>query len=96
MVGRDFARLRLGVGAAEEAAGLREHVLDEFDAWRATGGAADNLTLAGAGEPTLHAGFGEVLDGLRARSAIPTVLMSNGSLFYLPAVRAAAAPWRAT
>ena len=31
VVGREFARLRLGVGAAQDAAGLREHVLDEFD-----------------------------------------------------------------
>ncbi len=30
VVGREFARLRLGVGAAD-AAELREHVLDEFD-----------------------------------------------------------------
>ena len=28
--GRDYARLRVGVGAAESAAELREHVLDEF------------------------------------------------------------------
>jgi wyosine [tRNA(Phe)-imidazoG37] synthetase (radical SAM superfamily) len=65
-------------------------VLAEFSAWVAAGGKADHITLAGAGEPTLHAGFGEVFDGLRARSAIPTVLMSNGSLFYLPEVRDAA------
>ena len=31
VVGREFARLRIGVGAAEDAAELREHVLDEFD-----------------------------------------------------------------
>lgn len=31
VVGREFARLRVGVGAAADAAGLREHVLDEFD-----------------------------------------------------------------
>lgn len=68
-----------------------EEVLDEFSAWRAAGGKADHLTLAGAGEPTLHLGFGEVLDGLRHRSSIPTVLMSNGSLFFLPEVRNAAA-----
>jgi PTH1 family peptidyl-tRNA hydrolase len=30
VVGREFARLRIGVGAAEDAAGLREHVLEEF------------------------------------------------------------------
>jgi wyosine [tRNA(Phe)-imidazoG37] synthetase (radical SAM superfamily) len=66
-------------------------VLAEFSEWLAAGGRADHVTLAGSGEPTLHAGFGEVLDGLRARSAIPTVLMSNGSLFFLPEVREAAA-----
>jgi peptidyl-tRNA hydrolase, PTH1 family len=31
VVGVGFARLRIGVGAAEDPAGLREHVLDEFD-----------------------------------------------------------------
>ena len=31
VVGAGFARLRIGVGAAGDSAGLREHVLDEFD-----------------------------------------------------------------
>jgi len=31
VVGQGFARLRIGVGAAEDAAGLREHVLEDFD-----------------------------------------------------------------
>jgi peptidyl-tRNA hydrolase, PTH1 family len=31
VVGREFTRLRIGVGAAEDAAELCEHVLDEFD-----------------------------------------------------------------
>jgi PTH1 family peptidyl-tRNA hydrolase len=31
VVGRGFARLRIGVGAAGDPAGLREHVLDEFE-----------------------------------------------------------------
>jgi wyosine [tRNA(Phe)-imidazoG37] synthetase (radical SAM superfamily) len=66
-------------------------VLAEFSDWLAAGGRADHITLAGAGEPTLHSGFGEVLEGLAARSSIPTVLMSNGSLFYLAEVREAAA-----
>lgn len=30
VVGRDYDRLRIGVGAAEESAALREHVLEEF------------------------------------------------------------------
>jgi wyosine [tRNA(Phe)-imidazoG37] synthetase (radical SAM superfamily) len=68
-----------------------QEVLEEFSAWLAAGGRADHITLAGAGEPTLHSGFGEVLAGLAQRSPIPTVLMSNGSLFYLPEVREAAA-----
>ncbi len=36
VVGSGFARLRIGVGAAEDPAGLREHVLDEFDGEEAT------------------------------------------------------------
>ena len=31
VLGRRFARLRIGVGVARDAAGLRDHVLDEFD-----------------------------------------------------------------
>jgi PTH1 family peptidyl-tRNA hydrolase len=31
VLGRGFTRLRIGVGAATDAAGLREHVLDEFE-----------------------------------------------------------------
>lgn len=31
VVGPGFARLRVGVGAAPDSAGLRDHVLDEFD-----------------------------------------------------------------
>jgi PTH1 family peptidyl-tRNA hydrolase len=31
VVGTGFARLRIGVGAAADPAGLREHVLDEFE-----------------------------------------------------------------
>ena len=30
MGGREFARLRIGVGAAQSAAELKEHVLEEF------------------------------------------------------------------
>ncbi len=30
VVGRDYDRLRIGVGAAEDSAALREHVLEEF------------------------------------------------------------------
>lgn len=65
-------------------------VLAEFDRWMVADGKADHLTLAGAGEPTLHLHFGEVLEALTARTSIPRVLLSNGSLFHLAEVRAAA------
>ena len=65
-------------------------VLDEFDRWHAAGGRADYVTLAGSGEPTLHSRFGEILTALRQRAPIPRALLSNGSLFHLPEVRAAA------
>ncbi len=67
-----------------------ETVKQELLAWKNAGGTADYLTLSGSGEPTLHAAFGDVLDFMRAHFSIPSVLLSNGTLFYLPEVRAAA------
>lgn len=66
-------------------------VLAEFDQWLAQDGQADCVTLAGGGEPTLHSRFGEVIDAIGARSKLRRILLSNGSLFSLPEVRAAAA-----
>ena len=62
----------------------------EIAEWLEAGGIADHITLAGSGEPTLHAGFGDVLQSIRSRTDIPTVLLSNGTLFTDPAVREAA------
>jgi len=42
-------------------------------------------------QPTLHSGFGEVLAFIRAKSTIPAVLLTNGTMLYLPEVREAAA-----
>lgn len=66
-------------------------VKDEILRWRDAGGTADYATLSGSGEPTLHSGFGEVLRFLKAELPCPAVLLTNGSLLYLPEVRAAAA-----
>jgi wyosine [tRNA(Phe)-imidazoG37] synthetase (radical SAM superfamily) len=66
-------------------------VLAELARWRADGGAADAITLAGSGEPTLHTRFGEVLRYVRERLGCPAVLLSNGSLFWAPDVRRDAA-----
>ncbi|MCP4723054.1 MAG: radical SAM protein [Desulfobacteraceae bacterium] len=65
-------------------------VLDEIHAWIKTDGVADYMTLSGSGEPTLHSRFGDVLDGLKSID-IPSVLLSNGGLFFDPGVRRAAA-----
>lgn len=67
-----------------------EAVRAELKEWLQDGGRADAITLSGSGEPTLHAGFGDILDAIRDLSAIPAVLLTNGSLLAWPDVRAAA------
>ncbi len=66
-------------------------VLGEFDDWLIHDGQADCVTLAGGGEPTLHSRFGEVIEAIGARCSLRRILLSNGSLFSYPEVRAAAA-----
>jgi wyosine [tRNA(Phe)-imidazoG37] synthetase (radical SAM superfamily) len=67
-----------------------DQVLVEFDDWMARDGQADCVTLAGGGEPTLHARFGEVIDAIGARCPFRRILLSNGSLFSRAEVRASA------
>lgn len=66
-------------------------VLHELACWRKSGGEADHLTLAGSGEPTLHTQFGDVFRWAKEHTDIATVLLTNGSLLYLPDVRQEAA-----
>ena len=66
-------------------------VLSELERWKASGGQADHITLAGSGEPTLHLRFDEVFKWVRERTEVRSVLLTNGSLLYLPAVRRSAA-----
>jgi wyosine [tRNA(Phe)-imidazoG37] synthetase (radical SAM superfamily) len=49
----------------------------------------DYITLSGSGEPTLHAGIGEIIDGIQRITDAPVAVMTNGSLFYDPEVRRA-------
>jgi wyosine [tRNA(Phe)-imidazoG37] synthetase (radical SAM superfamily) len=67
-----------------------QEVLAELQHWLATDESADYVTLGGSGEPTLHSAFGDIFDFLREHSAIQTLLLSNGSLFFLPEVRESA------
>jgi wyosine [tRNA(Phe)-imidazoG37] synthetase (radical SAM superfamily) len=68
-----------------------EEVVAELDDWIKSGGAADYITLAGSGEPTLHSRFGEIIEFIHGASSIPVALLTNGSTLGIPEVRAAAA-----
>ncbi len=67
-----------------------EEVEEELRRWFVIDGQADQITLAGSGEPTLHAEFGRIIDFVRANSKIPVTLLTNGAAMINPQVRAAA------
>ena len=50
--------------------------------------ASDYITIAGSGEPTLHAQLGRLIDGIKELIHIPIALLTNGTLLYRPDVRA--------
>jgi wyosine [tRNA(Phe)-imidazoG37] synthetase (radical SAM superfamily) len=66
-------------------------ILAELRCWLTTGQTADFITACGSGEPTLHTDFGDLFRFVRAETACRSLLLSNGSLFYLPEVRRDAA-----
>jgi wyosine [tRNA(Phe)-imidazoG37] synthetase (radical SAM superfamily) len=43
-------------------------------------GQVDWITIVGSGEPTLHSGIGELIQGIKALSSIPLAVITNGSL----------------
>ena len=47
----------------------------------------DVIALAGSGEPTLYAGLGEVVEGIKALTDVPLVVITNGSLLGRPDVQ---------
>ena len=68
-------------------AGRRE----EGERKKEEGGGLDFITASGSGEPTLHLRFGDLFRFVRAETPCRSLLLSNGSLFYLPEVRRDAA-----
>lgn len=65
-------------------------VLEELKDFFATQADPDTITFSGAGEPTLNAAIGEVLQFIKANKPdIQTALLTNGTLFADPRVRAA-------
>ncbi len=63
---------------AEVQAALAEHGPGEID-W---------ITFVGSGEPTLHSDMGWLIEGVKQLTDIPVSVITNGSLLYLPEVRA--------
>ncbi len=65
-----------------------ELVLAELRETLARGLKADFITIGGSGEPTLNSRLGELIDGIKKITDIPVALLTNGTLFYRPDVRA--------
>lgn len=63
----------------------------ELKEWRAGGGTADFVTVTGSGEPTLHTGFGHILEFIKKEIKLKSALLTNSTLLDLPEVREAAA-----
>ncbi len=42
----------------------------------------DFITVSGAGEPTLHSGLGGIIQGIKAMTAVPVAVITNGSLLW--------------
>jgi len=51
----------------------------------------DVITLAGSGEPTLYAGIGALIEGIKKITSTRVALLTNGALFHRADVRAEAA-----
>jgi wyosine [tRNA(Phe)-imidazoG37] synthetase (radical SAM superfamily) len=47
----------------------------------------DYISIAGSGEPTLHARLGELIDGIKQVTDVPVAIITNGTLFYRPDIR---------
>jgi len=62
-------------------------VCAELERWLAEDGAAETITFAGSGEPTLYSRLGELIDFIKARTEIPVIVLSNGTLLHQPDVR---------
>ncbi|MEE9913013.1 MAG: radical SAM protein [Deltaproteobacteria bacterium] len=64
-------------------------IFDELKIKLASGEAPDYISIAGSGEPTLHSYIGELIGMIKNMTNIPLAVLTNGSLLYLPEVRAA-------
>ena len=74
---RKTVRRRRWLEAADVIAGVRDRLSSEPDV----------IALAGSGEPTLHAGLGEVIAGIKELTSVPVAVITNGSLLGRPSLR---------
>ncbi len=63
-------------------------ILDELRRKLHNGDRPEYISFAGSGEPTLHSGLGEIIRGIKAMTDVPVVVFTNGSLLWMPEVRA--------
>jgi wyosine [tRNA(Phe)-imidazoG37] synthetase (radical SAM superfamily) len=64
-------------------------VLEELDRKLAEKPELDYISLAGSGEPTLNSRIGDLIAGIKARTAVPIAVFTNGALLWMPEVRQA-------
>jgi len=64
-----------------------DEVCAELERWLTEDGRADYITFAGSGEPTLYSRLGELINFIKARTDVPVIVLSNGTLLHQPAVR---------
>jgi len=62
-------------------------VLAGLKAKLALGPKPDYISLAGSGEPTLHARIGDLIAGIKLMTRIPIAVLTNGSLLWVPEVQ---------
>jgi wyosine [tRNA(Phe)-imidazoG37] synthetase (radical SAM superfamily) len=62
-------------------------VLAELKDFLSSQPAPDYITLSGAGEPTLHSGLGDIVQGVKTLTRVPLAVITNGSLLWEPMVR---------
>ncbi|MFO7570565.1 MAG: radical SAM protein [Smithellaceae bacterium] len=67
-------------------------ILRELSEKLSTGIGCDYISMAGSGEPTLHASMGELICKIKEMTDIPVAVITNGSLLHLPDVRQALLP----
>lgn len=64
-----------------------DFVLDEVRRALESGAQADYITIGGSGEPTLYSEIGALIAGIKALTAIPVAVITNGSLLWDSEVR---------